>query len=105
MSDTTIMAAALTFFVTPIVIGLAILHVYNFLSTPLFIGLVALVILAVCGAAVATEYTYSNGLTLTATNFKEAAKRCYALSTGNKYVNEEFNLTAIDICVNPRKVK
>ena len=107
MTDNTVLVAALTFFVSPIVLCLAILHNYNYLSTQLFVGLVALIVLTVCGASVAyaSTYTYSSGLTLTATNFKDAAKRCYEISTGNKYVSEEFNLTQIDICVNPKGVK
>lgn len=107
MSDATVMAAALTFFVTPIVIFLATLHSYNYLSTPIFVGLVALVVLSVCGASVAygATYTYKNGLVVKASSFKIAAHLCYNTLTNGKYPGEERGLEIIDICANPKGVK
>ena len=46
----------------------------------------------------------ANASDISDAKFKKEAKECYQQLTKGKYISEEFNLSAIDYCVN-RKIK
>jgi hypothetical protein len=50
----------------------------------------------------AETWNYKNGMSITAKDYKSAAKECYRKLTGGKYVGEEASLNIIDLCVNPK---
>jgi hypothetical protein len=49
----------------------------------------------------AETYKYSNGLTIQATNYKQAANICFKRLTNGVYPEEERGMSIIDICANP----
>jgi hypothetical protein len=53
----------------------------------------------------AETYKYSNGLTIQAPNYKQAANICFKRLTKGVYQEEERSLDIIDICANPKQGK
>lgn len=66
--------------------------------------LVFIIMTAFSRLAKSDTYYYSNGITVKANNFKEAAKTCFKL-LNPVYTNEENGLKAIDVCTNPVMVE
>lgn len=80
------------------------LFLYDYISSNTFI--VTFVVLCILGyiavPAKAHTFTYKNGRTVNAKDFREAARICYMKETNGVYPGEIRGLEVIDMCANPK---